>query len=58
MITRKELRTDVLESKDVPGEWRTEAIDMDHEGECLVTIFSGPEARERADEYAAWKNRS
>ncbi len=31
-------------------------IDHDSEGEVYVTIFSGPQARERAEEYAVWKN--
>ena len=37
------------------GDWRVEAIDFDNEGEVYVTIFSGPLARERAQEYAAMK---
>lgn len=43
----------VLASRDTPDEWRVEAIGSD--GECYVTIFSGPSAKERAHEYAAWK---
>lgn len=39
-------------------EWRVEAIDHDGDGECFVAIFTGPRARERASEYAAWKNKS
>ena len=37
-----------------PGHWHVEAIGKD--GEIYVAIFSGPEARERATEYADWKN--
>jgi hypothetical protein len=37
------------------GDGRVEAIDFDNEGEVYVTIFSGPHARERAQEYAAMK---
>lgn len=44
---------EVIEDKKYPGGWRTEAIDED--GRCYVTIFSGPEARTRAEEYARWK---
>lgn len=33
-----------------------EAIDEAGEGECHVAIFSGPDAEERAREYAAWMN--
>src|SRR6266404_3023251 len=38
------------------GDWRVEGIDFDNEGQVYVTIFSGPDAQERADEYAEWKN--
>lgn len=37
--------------------WRTEAIDHDSEGECYVVEFWGPQAEERAREYAEFKNR-
>lgn len=39
-----------------PGDWRVEAIDHEHEGQVYVAIFSGPDAQERAEEYAALKN--
>ncbi len=45
---------EVVESKNYPDEWRAEAIDS--EGRVFVAIFSGPAAKERANEYAAWKN--
>jgi len=38
-----------------PREWRVEAISDD--GDCYVTIFTGPDAQQRAEEYAEWKNR-
>ena len=44
---------EVAESKNCAGEWRVEAINP--EGEVYVTLFSGPIAKERAKEYAAWK---
>ena len=37
--------------------WRVEAIDFQSEGECYVAVFSGPNAHERAAEYAEWKSR-
>jgi hypothetical protein len=37
--------------------YRVEAINHASEGECYVAIFSGPLAKGRAEEYAAWKNR-
>jgi len=39
-----------------PEQWRVEAINHDSEGEVFVAIFTGSLARERAEEYAAWKN--
>jgi len=45
-----------FEDRQNPAHWRVEAIDFDNEGVVYVTIFSGPEARERAEEYAAIKN--
>ena len=33
-----------------------EANDYENEGVVYVTLFSGPEAKERAEEYAAIKN--
>ena len=37
------------------GEWVVEAVDTEGEGEVCVATFSGPGAKERAAEYAAWK---
>lgn len=45
-----------FEDKQNPGDWRVEAIDFENEGAVYVTIFSGPDARERAEDYAAWQN--
>jgi hypothetical protein len=38
------------------GDYRVEAIDHERDGEVYVTIFSGPDAEARAEEYARWKN--
>jgi hypothetical protein len=46
---------EVIEDQDVPGQWRVEAINYDGDGEVYVAIFSGPKARDRAEEYADWK---
>ena len=35
------------------GDWRVEG--NDNEGRVYVAIFSGPDAHERAQEYADWK---
>jgi hypothetical protein len=38
-----------------PNAWRVEKLNSDDDGGVDVTIFAGPDARERAAEYAAWK---
>ena len=43
---------EVVETRNIPGEWRVEAIDYGSEGECYLTIFSGPKSHQRAEEYA------
>ena len=43
----------LIQSADVIDEWRVEAIEED--GRIYVALFSGPSARARAQEYAAWK---
>jgi len=52
------MRYEVIESREIPGEWRVEAINFDGDGEVYVAIFSGPSAKVRAKEYATWKNES
>ena len=44
---------EIVQSHGVPEEWRVEGIHRN--GDCFVTLFSGPEAELRAREYAAWK---
>jgi len=43
-----------FEDRKDPQDWRVEAFDDD--GRCFVTIFAGPDAKQRAQEYAAWKS--
>jgi hypothetical protein len=38
------------------GDYRVEAINKENDGEVYVAIFSGPDAKIRAEEYARWKN--
>ena len=47
---------EVVASRDAVNEWRVEAIDEAGEGQSYVAIFSGPDAKQRAEEYAVWKN--
>jgi hypothetical protein len=45
-----------FEDRSNKGDWRVEAIDFDHEGDIYITIFSGPDSQQRAQEYAAMKS--
>jgi hypothetical protein len=45
----------VFEDRIYPGNWRVEWEDDD--GGVEVTIFSGPDARDRAFQYADWRYR-
>ena len=51
-MDREALKYELKQSRLV-GEWVVEAIGAD--GEVYVVIFAGPEAKERAMEYLAWK---
>lgn len=44
-----------FEDREVPGDWRVEALDR-LTSDCYVSIFMGPDAEYRANEYAAFKN--
>ncbi len=44
---------EVIEDRKSPDDWRVEAADDD--GRYFIAIFCGPEARQRAEEYARWK---
>ena len=41
----------VFEDREVPDQWRVEKSDDD--GGCEVQIFTGPDAREHAIDYAS-----
>lgn len=49
------MKYELVESRDFPGHWHVEHID--EEGRVYVAVFSGPGAKERAAEYADWKNK-
>jgi hypothetical protein len=51
------LKYEVQESEN-QGEFVVSAIDSQNGGEIYLALFSGPKAKERADEYARWKNRA
>jgi hypothetical protein len=46
----------VFASEDFPGEWVVGAIDDASEGEIYIARFSGPKARERAEDYRKWRD--
>jgi hypothetical protein len=37
--------------------WRVEGIDYANDGVVYIAVFTGPRAKERAEEYGAFKNR-
>lgn len=47
---------EVIKDQTTMDTWRVEAINQHGDGEVFVSIFSGPDAEERAHEYADWKN--
>lgn len=53
-MSRENLPYETIEDHRNTGDYRVEAIGND--GEVYVAIFTGPDARERAEEYANWKN--
>ena len=55
MLLNRDMAYEVTASQGVLDEWRVEAINYGCEGECYVAIFSGPQAKERAEEYATLK---
>lgn len=50
------LQYDAKADRHVSDEWIVEAIDEEGEGRVYMARFTGPKARERAEEYAEWKN--
>ena len=47
---------EMVKSENVPDEYRVEGIDYEREGVVYVALFSGPDAEQRAREYARFKN--
>ena len=48
------MRYEVQQSEEARGAYVVTAIETD--GELYSALFSGPKAKERAEEYATWKN--
>jgi hypothetical protein len=49
------LEVSVFERKGQPGVWTVEAIDVVGDGSIYQAIFIGPQAKDRATEYARMK---
>ena len=50
------MRYQTMESKDFPGAWIVEAVDLADGDSSSSVLFCGFEARERAEAYTAEKN--
>ena len=50
------MKYEVVKSKYAQDTWVVEAINLPGEGEIFAACFDGPDAQQRAEEYAAWKN--
>lgn len=48
---------EVIPDRHISGVWRVEWTVDEDEGTFCVAIFSGPGAKDLAEEYAAWKTR-
>lgn len=54
-MEQRDLQAEVHERRDAAGVWGVEAVDNDDDGSVHVALFDGPDARERAIEYAHTK---
>jgi len=52
------MKYEIKESKEYPGDWTVGAVEdpPEGDGDIYLAIFSGPLARERAEEYEKFKN--
>ena len=50
------MKYEVKESKDRSGEFLAIAVNEANDNEMFSALFSGPDAKQRAEEYAEWKN--
>jgi hypothetical protein len=52
----KSMKYEVKESKERSGEFLAIAVNEASHNEVFSALFCGPDARQRAEEYADWKN--
>jgi hypothetical protein len=50
------MKYEVKQSEDRAGDYLAVAVNEDRHGEVFSALFSGPDAKKRAEEYVAWKN--
>ena len=55
-LVKSDLVAEVVERRDAPGCWGVEAIDAAGDGQIYMALFSGPDARDLAIEYAMAKH--
>jgi hypothetical protein len=48
------MQMEVFADKEFPNDWHVEAIDT-NTGDVFQTVFAGPDAEQRAKEYADWQ---
>lgn len=48
------MQYEIIEDRFLTSTYRVEAINDAGDGEIYVAVFSGPCAKERAEDYAAW----
>jgi hypothetical protein len=54
-LQRPTFPAEVVKDAVMRDAWRVEKLDADGDGGVDVTIFAGPDAQKRAEEYAIWK---
>jgi hypothetical protein len=52
-----DMNYEVKPSREQQGDWIAAAVNDEGDGEMYLVFFSGPDARARAEEYAAWKSK-
>ena len=50
------MKYEVQESKERAGDFVAVAVNEASHNEIFSALFSGPDAKKRAEEYAAWQN--
>lgn len=50
------MKYEIEKSTEQGGSYIVVAVNESAQGEKLITQFSGPDAKRRAEEYAKWKN--